>query len=530
MFTSKDIYTAKNSYFNFKNREFREYQEQAIDFIVNSEKKIVVLESPPGSGKSLIGMIAGKLYDDMTYIVHSKVLQEQIIEDFPEAELLKGRSNYTCGIDNSRQADNCPKDKCVPTCEYRLQKEIVKNHPLRILNYAYFITETNFIGAFSGCKFIVLDEADLLDHLLSSFISLNISEKDIKRLGLEAPQYKTTASDYSLPVWRKWAQKALYCAKKEFRELDRKIKSLESNVYSEYHEALTRDRKRFETLIYKLNLFIEHVDESWIFKVEKTKYGQRWNFSPLWITPEIAEEYFFKHCPGKIVMMSAIFPPMKVHAYLLGISLDDIDYLKLPSTFPAKNRPIYIEPAGDLSYKTFDRDVGNVIDKIQWIILKYPTSKGIIHCTSYKLRNRILELIKKNKVDGIFKRLITHDAEDRQIKLSIFKESSKPLIMVSPSMERGISLDNEQARFLIVSKCPYESLADKRVSQRLYGSGSIGKLWYRSIAIQNLIQSMYRGVRNKKDYCDIWLVDEQIKKLIFENLKLIPKYIRESMQ
>lgn len=531
MFTSKDIYTAKSYFSNFKNREFREYQEQAVEFIVNSEKKIAVLESPPGSGKSLIGMIAGKLHNDMTYIVHSKLLQEQIIEDFPEAQLLKGRANYPCGIDNTRQANNCPKNKCINTCAYKIQKQIVKSHNLRILNYAYFITETNFIGGFSGCNFIVLDEADMLDHLLTNFISLNITERDIGRLKLHAPRYKTTASHNSLPVWRKWAQEALECAKNEFRKLDRRIKSWGKDVYSEYHEVVMQDCKRFETLMYKLNLFLDHVDETWIYKNEKTRYGQRWNFSPLWITPEIAEEYFFKHCPGKIVMMSAIFPPMRVQAYLLGISLDDIDYLKLLSTFPVKNRRVYLQPAGDLSYKNFDSNVRNIVDKIQEIALMYHKSKGLIHCTSYKLRNKIFELIKTDiGRNGIYQRLITHNTEDRHLKLLMFKESSRPLIMVSPSMERGISLDDEQARFLIVAKCPYESLKDKKVSQRLYASGAIGKLWYRSVTIQNLIQSMYRGVRSKEDYCDIYLIDEQIKRLIFENLKLIPKFIRESIQ
>jgi len=529
LFTLSDIHKAKNFFIKFKNRDFLAYQEQSIEFIINSTKKFVILESPPGTGKSLIGMIAGHLSKNMVYLVQNKALQEQIIGDHPEARLLKGRSNYPCGANPERRADNCPKSKCIPNCEYLLQKQIVKTHPLRILNYSYFITESNFIGGFSGIPFAVLDEADLLSDILPNFISLIITQKDIQQLGLSPPRYRTTSSVHSIEEWRKWAENALKCVKIDYKEIELKIRLLNIRVQTKYHEVLTNNLKRLETLQYKLNLFIIHVDESWIYEVKSSKYGENWSFSPKWLTPELSNEYFFKHFPGKIVMMSAIFPPMNVFAHMLGISLEDIDYLRLPSTFPRENRPVYLRPAGDLTYEKFKIEAPKISQYVIEIMNKYSNKKGLVHCTSYKLRDYFIKYIKTNG-NNIIDRIITHNSDNRALQLLLFKQSKKPLVMFSPSFERGISLDDELARFIIVAKCPYENLQDKIVKARLYGSGSVGRLWYQSAAVLTLIQSMYRGNRSPTDYCDIWLIDEQIKKLIFNNLNLFPKYIRDSIQ
>ena len=87
---------AKSYLCNYCNLPFREYQEEAIEFILKSEKRFVFLEAPTGSGKSLIGIVSGIAKGGVTYSVHSKILQTQIIQNFPEAYSLFGRSNYPC--------------------------------------------------------------------------------------------------------------------------------------------------------------------------------------------------------------------------------------------------------------------------------------------------------------------------------------------------------------------------------------------------------------------------------------------------
>src|SRR3972149_5152374 len=91
-----EIKEAKDQFRNFKDKEFRKFQEEGIQFILESKKKFVILCLPTGAGKSLLGMISGKVFGGCTYLVHSRALQVQLQNDFPEAPILWGRSNYEC--------------------------------------------------------------------------------------------------------------------------------------------------------------------------------------------------------------------------------------------------------------------------------------------------------------------------------------------------------------------------------------------------------------------------------------------------
>ncbi|MBU0977377.1 MAG: hypothetical protein KKD18_03100, partial [Nanoarchaeota archaeon] len=95
-----DLDRVKNIYSVFRDLDYRPGQSEAAEKIIDSPTKITALCAPTGSGKSLIGMIAGEVrrhdVDDpqaarFSYLVSSKQLQDQIINDFPEALAMKGR-------------------------------------------------------------------------------------------------------------------------------------------------------------------------------------------------------------------------------------------------------------------------------------------------------------------------------------------------------------------------------------------------------------------------------------------------------
>jgi Rad3-related DNA helicase len=526
------IEQSKDFFSHFVDKSFRRYQRRAIELLLESDKRYIVLEAPTGSGKSLIGTIIGNMYKSMVYLVHSKALQEQLQSDFPEFEILKGRSNYQCGINPFQTTDMCSKlhKASCSFCPYKIQKNKVLKHPLRVLNYAYFITEANYAGSFAAANIPIgiFDEADMIETLLTDFISLSITDRDIQRLGVRAPKYRTTQSIHSIVDWKKFAGDALQAVTILVKDLEHQLDLIDT-ITSEEDIEVSRAYKQFNSLMNRLKSFIKYVDDSWLYKEEESRYsGKRHLFQPLWITGDMSTEYLFRYITDKIIMMSATFPPLSVFSQLIGIDKSEIQYIQVPSTFPPENRPIYFQTAGDLSYKTFDQDVFTICRKIESICLQYPKEKGLIHCTSYKLRDKILEYNQGNKL--LYRRFISHNTKDRYEQIEKFKNSAKPLIMVSPSMERGVSFDDDYTRFIIVAKCPYESLADKKVSQRIYNSGAIGKFWYKCTTIQTLIQSIGRGVRSETDYCDVYFIDSQIKKLIFENLGLIPNHIKQCFQ
>ncbi|MBA7551852.1 hypothetical protein ES705_44402 [subsurface metagenome] len=77
--------------------EFRSQQLVALERIARTDKKVILLQAPTGSGKTLIMAAMGKHLDtQVLYTSHTKQLQGQVVDDFPNAVELKGRANYFC--------------------------------------------------------------------------------------------------------------------------------------------------------------------------------------------------------------------------------------------------------------------------------------------------------------------------------------------------------------------------------------------------------------------------------------------------
>lgn len=514
---------AKSCFTKFNNFDFRIGQKEAIDFIINSKKKIVVIQAPTGAGKSLIGLCAGRVNGSMTYLVSTKSLQTQITDDFPEAVSLFGRSNYRCKHYQRITYDNCPDTECFTVCEYKRQRNVILESDLRILNYAYFLNEVNYVGRFSDVDMLICDEADMLEHQLSNFINLNISEHQLKSIGAFPPKYKTTVSKYAIIEWKEWAGRT---TQKIGIKLAPILSSLNSfnkeNMDSDDHKELQylmKQKNKLATLNFKLKLFLKHVDNTWIREEKRTQYGIVHNFTLTWLTQEITKQYFLRHITGKLVLISATFPPMQVLAKTLGVEYSNIEYMELESSFPSKNKPIHLQPVGTLSYKEYDKHIDKVLDAVKDIVAKYPNDKGLIHTVSYKIRDVVMKV-----GNG---RFVTHNQKDRLNVIENFKSSTDPLVLVSPSAERGVSLDNDLCRFIIIVKAPFLSLADKKVQNRLYASGNLGKFWYRADAIMTLVQMAGRGVRNQNDYCDVYVIEKNAVDLIVNNISNVPKSFRE---
>jgi len=147
-----------------------------------------------------------------------------------------------------------------------------------------------------------------------------------------------------------------------------------------------------------------------------------------------------------------------------------------------------------------------VINEIEKTLEKHKGDKGILHTVSYKLRDKIMEHIGGD-------RLITHDSDDKEEQLKKFKSSSEPLVFVSPSSERGLSLDEDYARFCIWAKVPFANLDDKQISARTY-TKPFGSRWYSSNAAMAIVQGAGRGVRSENDYCATYIFDAQFERLI----------------
>ena len=358
--------------------------------------------------------------------------------------------------------------------------------------------------------------------MLTGFVELRLSRNKLDTLSLAPPHYRTATAQSGLSSWRKWAEEEGK-GKIEARmaKLGSHVSSLKPNREFTHQDKLAvREYKTLEALNTKLDMFAQHMDESWIFQEQKNSRGrvEGWVFQPTWLSPALSEKYFFQH-GDQFVFMSATFPPKAVLAQMLGLNPGDIDYIEIPSTFPASNRPVLLQPVANMNHKNYEEELPKLLKEIQKILDKHPHEKGIIHTVSWKLNEAVRTIGNP--------RLIFHNSYDKELVLERFRESSNG-VFVSPSSTRGVDLPDDLCRFVIVAKAPFQSLGDKLVSSRVYGGG-LGAFWYRAICAQDLVQASGRGVRHKDDYCVTYLLDKQIEKLVVDNQNLFPKYWMEAV-
>jgi Rad3-related DNA helicase len=441
---------------------------------------------------------------------------------------LFGRQNYECVYNPALTCAECVHTKLIPCpykkegCLYEEQKKEVLKSRLRILNYDYLLSECNYIGKFSGHNFNVLDEADSIEGTLINFVSLIFTTYGLSRLGLqnEIEELKHTSKYKSqlIDSWKQFGELALERAREIKKSLDIKV-SCFSNPLTSDNIRTMKDRVSIIRMIEKVELFIKSVDDTWLYDDSQE---DRYIFRPLWLNEEIADEFMWRHS-GKWLLMSASFLPVHIECKRLGIPIDETDYRVLPSTFPVKRRPIHIEPVANLTGKTMAEETPKLITRITEIINSRPDVKGLIHAVSFKLANEIYK-----GVDS--PRLIIHDSSDRQDKLEYFMESKDPLVLISPSMERGVSLSMDLCRFIIVAKCPFLSLAEKITAARLYSSGKIGNMWYIATAMTTVLQMTGRGVRSKDDFCETWILDAQFKRIYEQYPSFLPFWWKDGVE
>ena len=166
--------------------------------------------------------------------------------------------------------------------------------------------------------------------------------------------------------------------------------------------------------------------------------------------------------------------------------------------------------------KTLVKEIRNEIS----IILGEEDGRGIIHTVSYALGDTLRNLSN---------RLIFHGSTDKEIQFQKFIKTPGS-VFVSPSSTRGVDLKGDLARWAVILKCPYLSLGDYHIQQRLFNSGKWGSLWYSSQAADNIVQACGRIVRDFDDYGTTYILDMQIGKLLKRNANLFPRWWRDSVE
>jgi len=193
-------------------------------------------------------------------------------------------------------------------------------------------------------------------------------------------------------------------------------------------------------------------------------------------------------------------------AFCRGVGLDpsNVALVDVPHTFPLEHRPLYDVTQGKMTYEHRDETLPDVARLLVRLMAHHPDQKGLIHCHSYAIQERLAAQLEEF---GVSARIRTHDRENRDRALEEWKATDAPDVFLSVKMEEALDLRGDLARWQVLCKAPYLNTNDSRVARRLE-DGQWG--WYYRVALRTVIQAAGRIVRAPDDHGATYLADSSL--------------------
>jgi Rad3-related DNA helicase len=290
-------------------------------------------------------------------------------------------------------------------------------------------------------------------------------------------------------------------------------------------EGLTpQETDQLKNLLSKIETLEQFADScEWVvditeeFTTDSTERGQKLRVRPVFVSL-FARSMIFSHADRTIAMSATILDPA-IWARNLGLTGLKPAYVEAPCLFPVKNRPIFLDYGGNLSWKTFDSAIPGVLRKINEILTRHAGQRGIIHAHSERLARIIVDALKSPR----FLSLDMYPTRDKNDLLADHAEREDSVIVAS-AFHEGIDLKDDLARFSIIAKTPWPGTGDPLVKARMAADGSF--LPYQ--AALKTVQSSGRGVRHKEDFCSTYIVDSGFERLLSNAGGMFPKWFKEA--
>ena len=535
----------------------RKEQKEALSFIdseyqKNKLNKFFLLNLPVGSGKSHLALMIADWYRKnvskmarFDIITNSKLLQDQYSDTYESISDLKGKENYecesySCSCAQGSEFNRLNKTSC-ESCPYSFARENYISGGMSLTNFYLYILYAIYnpkLMENRGAKVLIVDEAHEFDDVMSDFISIKITESIVKKFNFsnEYDIVKTLKSVSSINQYVDFLKFLNGEILSTMEDMEKGMASTPRNIKSDKRDLkiskvlktknsdvkvmnLITDLKQYQL---KIEVFLKEYKENpnnWVLESnwnEKTKQKEL-SLEPIWAY-DYLDKYIFSQY-DMVFLMSGTILDKNLFCQLNGLDVTKAVYYSIGSPFPLRNRPIYYMPLGKMSFKSKEDTFKRYIPYIQKLLDKYKNKKGIIHTNSFELAKWIENSIKDP-------RLLFHDSSNKDEILKMHMESEEPTVIVSPSMDTGVSFDNDSARFQIIAKVPYPSLASQKNKMRQANNPD----WYSWKTVSGLIQMSGRPVRSNMDYADTIIIDGGFGDVIKHSSQFLPDWIQEAIK
>lgn len=448
-------------------------------------------------------------------------------------------------------------------CEYFDQLNTALSSSHSIFNYSIFLSLLPNKKALAEREILVLDEGHLLETEIVKFRGLTISKRrwkryihnleivdygydDIERwieflIDLETAMLKLTNDDgstadqlyierkvkynYIKGKYKDKEQRKRIVPASELFDSDRDITNkFENKDRGQLGDELVVDAKRdIERLTRTINSILENPKNWIVSEIRKEDYKVvKVELKPL-DTSLYCQEVFQKG--PRTLIMSATILNYDAFCNSIGIKREEAKFIQVPSDFPIKNRSIYPLNIAYLNYNNLhSQDIILKISKaIDNLLSIHKKDKGIIHTTSYEQ----LEFIKENISRENSRRLLITDPDvQREEIISQHLNSSKPTVLISPSLHTGLDLKDDLSRFQIITKVPYPNKSDRWTNAKR----ELNEEWYYWQTALKIVQAYGRSVRSKEDWAKTYILDSAFGYFIRKNRNIMPKWFLEAIK
>jgi ATP-dependent DNA helicase DinG len=125
------------------------------------------------------------------------------------------------------------------------------------------------------------------------------------------------------------------------------------------------------------------------------------------------------------------------------------------------------------------------------------------------------------------RRLLVTDPEiQRDEIISQHTFSSKPTVLISPSLHTGLDLKDDLSRFQIITKVPYPNKSDRWTNAKRQSDEE----WYYWQTALRLIQAYGRSVRSQDDWARTYVLDSAFSYFVRKNRNTLPGWFIQAIK
>lgn len=242
----------------------------------------------------------------------------------------------------------------------------------------------------------------------------------------------------------------------------------------------------------------------------------RVELKPVDVAPYCGE--LFSFCP-RTLMMSATVLNHRAYCKSVGLEPEQVKFIQVDSDFPVENRRIHPMNVAWLNAKTLAQEETrrNIAKMVNNIMTVHKDQKGIIHTTSYQQLDFIRSNISKENQDRL---IVTDPSLQREDVIEEHIKSTRPTVLISPSLYLGLDLKDDASRFQIITKVPFPDMGDRWTKAKMQASEE----WYRWQTALRMVQAYGRSVRSKEDWAKTYVLDSMFENFVNKNRAMLPNW------